>query len=137
MRGPIDYIVVGFPGNKFKGEVLAELADAVEQGVIQVLDLAMIVKDETGEVTSLEMSADDEALAKVFPRGEMQGLITDEDVAEVAEVLDDNCSAGLLIVEQLWAKGLKQAILNADGVLLAEGRIHPEAYAELTEKGGK
>jgi uncharacterized membrane protein len=137
MRGPIDYIVVGFPGNKFKGEVLAELADAVEQGVIQVLDLAMIVKDEAGEVTMLEVSADDTALAKVFPYGEQQGLITDEDVAEVAEVLDDNCSAGLLIVEQLWAKGLKQAILNADGVLLAEGRIHPEAYAELTEKGGE
>ncbi len=137
MRGPIDYIVVGFPGNKFKGEVLAELADAVEQGVIQVLDLAMIVKDEAGEVTMLEVSADDTALAKVFPYGEQQGLITDEDVAEVADVLDDNCSAGLLIVEQLWAKGLKQAILNADGVLLAEGRIHPEAYAELTEKGGE
>lgn len=137
MRGPIDYIVVGFTGNKFKGEVLAELADAVEQGVIQVLDLAMIVKDEAGEVTMLEMSADDAALAKVFPHGEQQGLITDEDVAEVAEVLDDNCSAGLLIVEQLWARGLKQAILNADGVLLAEGRIHPEAYAELTEKGGE
>lgn len=137
MRGPIDYIVVGFPGNKFKGEVLAELADAVEQGVIQVLDLAVIVKDEDGEVTSLELTADDAALAKVFPQGEQQGLITDEDVAEVAEVLDDNCSAGLLIVEQLWAKGLKQAILNADGILLAEGRIHPEAYVELTEKGGK
>lgn len=139
MRGPIDYIVVGFPGNNFKGEVLGELATATESGAIAVLDLALIVKDQDGEVAKIEINAlDDKVVERLMPNGELEGIITDEDVEEVASVLDNNCSAGLLIVEQLWAKGLKQALINADGVLLAEGRIHPEAYEEIiAEKGGK
>jgi uncharacterized membrane protein len=136
MRGPIDYIVVGFPGNNFKGEILQELATASENGTIAVLDIALISKDEDGNVAKIELT-DQPAIEAVLPADASQGLITDEDVEEVASVLDENCSAGLLIVEQIWAKGLKQAILNADGVLMAEGRIHPEAYAEITEKGAK
>lgn len=136
MRGPIDYIVVGFPGNNFKGEILQELATASENGTIAVLDIALITKDEDGNVTKIELT-DQPAIEAVLPADASRGLITDEDVEEVASVLDENCSAGLLIVEQLWAKGLKQAILNADGVLMADGRIHPEAYAEITEKGAK
>ena len=128
MRGPIDYIVVGFPGNNFKGEILQELATASENGTIAVLDIALISKDELTDQLAIEA---------VLPADASRGLITDEDVEEVASVLDENCSAGLLIVEQLWAKGLKQAILNADGVLMADGRIHPEASAEITEKGAK
>lgn len=135
MRCPIDYLVVGFAGNKFKGEIVTELASAVEQGIIAVLDLAVISKTEDGSVIKVEL-ADVEGLDKVIPT-EAGQLITDEDVEEIADVLDENCSAGLLIIEHLWAKGLKRAILNAEGVLLAEGRIHPEAYAEITEKGEK
>lgn len=136
MRGPIDYLVVGFPGNKFKGEILQELVTASEQGTIAVLDLALISKDDEGNVTQIELT-DQPAIEAVLPVDARQGLITEEDVEEVASVLDENCSAGLLIIEHLWAKGLKQAIINADGVLLTEGRIHPEAYAEITEKGEK
>ncbi len=138
MRGPIDYIVVGFPGNNFKGDVLRELSAAVEQGVIAVLDLALITKDADGEVAKLELSAaGDAVVSALMPSGPQEGLITDEDVAEVADIIANDCSAGLLIVEQLWAKGLKKALIDADGVLLAEGRIHPEAYAELTKEGDK
>ncbi|MFO0955723.1 MAG: DUF6325 family protein [Candidatus Saccharibacteria bacterium] len=140
MRGPIDYIVVGFPGNKFKGEVLEALSTAVANGTIAVLDIALILKDEKGEVTEIEINAvDDAVVQKLMPDGVQEsGLIQDDDVEEIASVLDNNCSAGLLIVEQLWAKDIKQALINANGVLLAEGRIHPEAYEEIThEKGGK
>jgi len=133
MRGPIDYIVVGFTGNKFKGDILAELATSVEQGVISVLDLVVIAKAEDGSVAKVEL-VDVEGLENILPANREE-LINEEDIAEIADVLDDNCSAGLLIIEHLWAKGLKKAILDADGVLLAEGRIHPDAYAEVIEKG--
>lgn len=136
MRGPIDYIVVGFPGNNFKGEILQELVAASEQGNIAVLDVALISKNESGDITRVEL-ADQPAIEAILPVDASQGLITDDDIEEIADVLDDNCSAGLLIVEQLWAKSLKQAIIKADGVLMAEGRIHPEAYAEITTKGEK
>lgn len=133
MRGPIDYIVVGFTGNKFKGDILAELATSVEQGVISVLDLAVIAKAEDGSVAKVEL-VDVEGLENILPANREE-LINEDDIAEIADVLDDNCSAGLLIIEHLWAKGLKKAILDADGVLLAEGRIHPDAYTEVIEKG--
>ncbi len=133
MRGPIDYIVVGFVGNNFKGEILGELAEATKNGTIAVLDLAVITKDEQENVTKVEISAfGDETKTALQQLGDLSGgLISDEDVDEIGEVLDPNTSAGLLVIEHLWAKGLKQAIINANGVLLAEGRIHPEAAAEL------
>lgn len=136
MRGPIDYIIVGFEGNNFTGEILQELDKASANGTIAVLALGIITRDADGTVAAVEMSAvDDPEIAKLI--GSMQkepGLITSEDVEEVGELLEDNSSAGLLIVEQLWAKGLKQAVINANGTLLAEGRIHSEASDELDKE---
>ena len=129
MRGPVDYIVVGFEGNNFTGEILKELQKVTEQGTVAVLDLALIVRDGEGNVASVEITDLGDLGANLE-----SGLITEEDVAEVGEILEDNSSAGLLVVEQLWARGLKQAIVNANGTLLLEGRIHPEAAKEIEEK---
>jgi len=129
MRGPIDYIVVEFTGNNFTGEILEELGKVVDQGTIAVLDLALITRDGEGNVSSVELTDLGNLGGSLT-----SGLITEDDVQEVGEILEDNSSAGLLVVEQLWAKGLKQAISNANGKLLLEGRIHPEAAQEI-EKG--
>lgn len=139
MRGPIDYIIVGFEGNNFKGEILKELEKAVNDGTIAVLDLAIIVKDNDGNVTSVELNNLDSLVAQKVSevKSSSKGLITEDDINETGELLENNTSAGLLIIEQLWAKGLKQAIINANGVLVAEGRIHPDASAELNQKGGE
>jgi hypothetical protein len=132
MRGPIDYIVVEFPGNKFKGEILPELLAQVEKGVIGIIDLVLIVKDELGEVTYIELADTDPALAAVLAplKSGMETLLSEEDEAEIAELLDSNSSAGVLVIEHLWAKGFKQAIINAEGVLLAEGRVHASIFEE-------
>jgi hypothetical protein len=65
------------------------------------------------------------------------GSITQEDIDEMSDLLENNTSAGLLVIEQLWAIPLKKAIMDADGVLIAEGRIHPEAAEELSEEQEK
>lgn len=136
MHGPIDYIVVGFPGNHFKGEILRELQTASEDGAIAVLDLAIISKDKDGNVLNIELSSiDDPVIQELLPDKSGTSLIGDDDVEEIASVLDENCSAGLLIIEHTWAKGLKKAIIDADGVLLAQGRIHPDASEELDKEG--
>lgn len=133
MRGPIDYIVVGFEGNDFKGEALDALSDATEKGIIDVLDIAVIIKDENGDVASMELASIDDDIVKVITelKGSDEGLITDEDVEEIGEILENNTAAGLLIIEQLWAKPLKKALIDADGTLIVDGRIHPEAALEL------
>jgi len=132
MRGPIDYIVVGFEGNKFDGSIMRALTDALDSEVISLVALALVSKDANGEVTSIDVSsAGDEMVAFAEKYKPNQDAVDSSDIREVADLIENNCSAGLLVVEQLWAKPLKQAIISANGVLIAEGRIHPEAAQEL------
>jgi uncharacterized membrane protein len=137
MRGPIDFIIVEFKENKFEGKILKALEKASNDGTIAVLDIGMIVKDGKGKVSSLELSQIDDSIITEFAKSKniSSGLIADDDIAEVAELLDNNSSAGLLVIEHLWAKDLKKAIIDANGTLLAEGRIHPDAEAEINKKG--
>lgn len=133
MRGPIDYIVVGFEGNKFDGSILKSLAGAIDQGVIALVGLTVVSRDDQDNVTTLGIAgAGDEYAVEFAQKYLPQGATVDQDdIDEVAELINKNCTAGMLVVEQLWAKPLKEALINANGVLLAEGRIHPDAAAEL------
>ncbi len=133
MRGPIDYIVVGFEGNKFDGSVLGALTDAIDQGVISLVALSFITKDEEGTVTNVDIADTGDETVIAFSQKYQAGndTVTSDDIEEVGELLENNTSAGLLVIEQLWAKPLKKALLDANGVLISEGRIHPEAASEL------
>ncbi|MCA9332596.1 DUF1269 domain-containing protein [Candidatus Saccharibacteria bacterium] len=138
MLGPIDYIIVGFEGNKFDGSILKAIGEAIDSGIIRLVDLLLISKDAEGNVKELNIADLGDAYSVDFLEKNKSGdrKITEEDVSEMADLLENNTSAGMLVVEQLWAKPLKQAILNANGVLVAEGRIHPDASAELESKEG-
>ncbi|MBX4201799.1 hypothetical protein KW803_02810 [Candidatus Saccharibacteria bacterium] len=133
MRGPIDYIIVGFEGNKFDGSILKALADALDKGVIGLVGLSVISKDNEGTVTTLDIAdMGDEYVTEFTQKYVTDNKATEkDDIDEAGELLENNSTAGLLVVEQLWAKPLKQALIDANGVLLAEGRIHPEAASEL------
>lgn len=134
MRGPIDFIVVGFEGKTFDGTILSSMMDAVKQKIIDIVALAAIRKDKEGNVEQVDLSNYGGEyvlnIMKTIPKDSVP--IEKEDIDEVAELLENDTSAAILIVEQLWAKPLKKAIIDADGVLVAEGRIHPEAAAELS-----
>lgn len=133
MRGPIDYIIVGFDNGKFEGKILESLAEAIDQGTIALVALSFIQKDAEGTVNLLNVAdlGDEYAVEFATKYAVSDKLADEDDVAEVGELLENNQAAGLLAVEQLWAKPLKQAILDANGFLIAEGRIHPEAAQEL------
>lgn len=137
MLGPIDYIVVGFRGNNFDGSVLAELKKAAESGVIRVVDLLFVIKDTDGVVTMAEIQDQHEELREVAKAlghvGDMP-LLTEDDVQKIGDKIDVDTSAGVLVIEQLWAKGLKKALLDKGAELLDEGRIHPEAVEAAAEE---
>jgi translation initiation factor IF-2 len=141
--GPIEYLVISFPGNKFKGEIIPALAELVENETIRILDLVFIMKDEEGNVAALELSEldeDDEAAAMSDISDIDSGLLNEEDIALAAESLDDNSSAGLLVFENVWATRFAEAVRNADGRLVANERIPYDivqaalAYAESGEE---
>lgn len=136
MRGPIDYIVVGFDGQKFEGAILQALGNAVQAGTIAVLDLAVVAKDEEGSITKLAIEDIGDAAQVLFSRKDAKDAVSidEDDISEVSDLLEPDTAAGLLVVEQLWAKPFKKAIIDANGYVIAEGRIHPDAAAaELTE----
>lgn len=128
MLGPIDYIAISFEGNDFDGSILSELSKAVDSGTIRVVDLLFIIKGLDGSVEAAEIKDQSEDLKKAAKALGMKGdmpLMTEDDIEKLGEKMDNDTAAGVLVIEHLWAKGLKKAIMNAGGTLAAEGRIHP------------
>ena len=124
--GPIEYLVVAFPGNKFKGEIIPALAELVESNTIRILDLVFILKDEEGNVAAVELAdldPEDEAAAMSDISEVDAGLLNEDDIALAAESLEPNSSAGLLVFENVWATRFAEAVRNADGQLIANERI--------------
>lgn len=133
MRGPIDYIIVGFENAQFDGSILRAVGEAIESGAISLLSMAVVKKLEDGTIERVSIdSIDDSYIMEFSERHSMDSeLVSSEDIKEIGELLDEGSAAGMLVVEQLWAKPLKKAIIDANGFLVAEGRIHPDAGAEL------
>jgi len=132
--GPIDYIVVEWPGRQPTGEAVPHLVDLVDGGIIRILDLAFIAKAEDGSVAGLELSELGEEVAelKVF-EGASSGLLTDEDTAEAAAALEPGTSAAVLVYENRWAAPFAAAVRRSGGQLVASGRIPVQAVLAALE----
>jgi Family of unknown function (DUF6325) len=130
--GPVEYIIVGFPGNHFNGEIAPELGKLVESGTIRVLDLVFITKDADGNAAAVEL--EDYADVALFNSldGEVGGLISDQDIEYAAADLEPNSSAALLVWEDVWATPFVEA-LRASGAVLVEGARIPHDLIEAAE----
>ena len=126
--GPVDYLIVAFPGNKFRGEIAPALAELVDAGTIRIMDIAFVGKDADGEVAAFELTELDPDVREGLERMgiEVTGLFNEEDLMAAAEELDPNSSAALLVWENLWAAKVAQAMRDAGGVLFDFGRIPHE-----------
>ena len=122
--GPIDYILVEWPGRQPKGEVAPHLVDLVERGLIRILDLALITKGEDGSVAGIELEdLGDGALELSVFEGASSGLISDDDLGEAGNALEPGTSAALLVFENAWAAPFVSAVRRSGGQLIASGRI--------------
>ena len=130
--GPVEYIILGFPGNKFNGEIAPELGKLVESGTIRILDLVFIGKQADGEVVAVEFEDHEDVALFAALDGEVGGLISQEDIEYAASELEPNSSAALLIWEDLWAKPFVEA-LRASGAVLIEGSRIPHDLIEAAE----
>jgi len=123
--GPIEVLVLGFPGNQFSGEILPELANLVDSGQIAILDLEFVAKTVDGDVVTLEAADMEEggwAELTVVPDGD---YVDNDDFLDLAGILllEPGNSAAVLVFEHLWAKNLVSALAGAGGVLLSNARI--------------
>ena len=131
--GPVELFVIAFPENRFTGEIAPALADLVESRTIRVVDLVFVTKDAAGDVLGFELSTlDDEVRAAFDPLlDEPSGLVSDEDIEDLGVELEPDSSAALLLVEHVWATGLRDAIADAGGELVASVHIPKETVDEV------
>jgi Family of unknown function (DUF6325) len=127
--GPIDYLVVEFPGSRMTGEGLPLLVDLVDRGIIRILDLVFVKKELDGSVKGMEITdfdADGKLDLAVF-EGASSGLLGQDDIEEASGVLEPGSSAGILIYENVWAAPFAMALRRGGAQLVASGRIPVQA----------
>jgi len=133
--GPVDYIVVEFPGSKFNGEIAPALIDLVDRGIVRVLDLILIVKEADGSFDAIEIADLDESEAGELLRLEthIAELLSEEDVVSLAAAIEPGSTAALLVYENKWAAPFATAVRHAGGQLVANGRIPTQALVAALE----
>ncbi|QMU69130.1 DUF6325 family protein [Streptacidiphilus sp. P02-A3a] len=135
ITGPVDYLVVEFPGSGMHGEGLPMLIDLVDRGIIRILDLTFIQKKEDGSVVGIsiaDLDQDWDPELTAF-EGVSSGLLGDDDVTEAGAVLAPGSSAGILVYENLWAAPFAAALLRSGAQLVAGGRIPVTALASALD----
>jgi hypothetical protein len=132
--GPIDYLVVEWPGRQPTGEAMPYLVDLVDRGLIRLLDLAFIAKAEDGSVARVEIAdLGEEAEEFAVFVGAESGLLSGEDTEEAAAALEPGTSAALLVYENRWAAPFATAVRRGGGQLVASGRIPVQAVVSALD----
>ena len=126
--GPIDYLVIEWPDRQPNGEAAPFLVDLVDRGLIRVIDIAFLAKDDDGSVTTLELSSLAEASESLKELvGASSGVLSEEDAEEAANALEPGRSAAVLVYENRWAAPFAAALRRSGAQLVANGRIPIQA----------
>ena len=136
--GPVEYAVIAFPGNRFNGDVVPALSELVDSGTVHIIDLVFVHKDADGILTIGELEQLDAELGAVFAEleGDIDGLLSEEDLSDISALLSDNSSAAVIVWENLWAERFATAVRASGGHLVDSGRIpHAVAPAAMEYSG--
>ncbi len=133
--GPVDYAIIAFPGNRFRGEIAPAIGDLVEAGTIRVIDIAFVGKDADGTAVAMEVTELDPDVQKGLENMgiEVGGLVNEDDLMDAADALEPNSSAALIVWENVWARKVTQAMRDAGGELLAFERLPHEVVQAARE----
>jgi hypothetical protein len=133
--GPISYLIVEFPGNKMTGEGLPILVDLVDRGLISILDLLFVTRDDDGTLRAVELrdlDSDGDLDLTVF-EGASSGLLDDSDLADATSVIEPGSSAAIMLFENRWARSFTQALRRGGAELVAAGYVPLDALAASLE----
>ena len=133
--GPIELLVLKFPGNHFKGEILPALRELVDSNTIGIVDILLAVTDEEGNVSAMEISENSDAYAVLEPVvKDIQGLLTPADIEALGKQLGPNSSAAVMLFENKWATKFRDAVLDADGQFVLFERIPKQVIEAMMEE---
>jgi hypothetical protein len=132
--GPIDYIVLEWPGRQPQGDVAPLILDLHDRGVIRILDIALMVKGEDGSVAAVDLGEANGGSGGFNEfDGATSGLIGQDDLEEAAEALNPGTSAAVLVYENRWAAPVAIALRKSGGQLVASGRLPVQAIIAALE----
>jgi len=133
--GPVDFLALEFKGNQFKGEILPALLDLVQKKIVRVIDLIVVLKDQDGKHQALELEQLDAEMVRIFDPLEIEisGIIQVEDIEMIAEKMENNTTAAILLFENLWAIKFGEAVGRANGRMVMYDRIPFEVVNEMME----
>ena len=133
--GPVDFIALEFKGNQFTGEILPALLELVQNKIVRVIDFIVILKDQDGQHRALELEQLDAEVVRIFDPLELEisGIIQVEDIDMIAEMLENNSTAAILMIENLWAIKFGEAAVRANGRMVMFQRIPFEVVNETME----
>jgi len=131
--GPIELLVVKFPGNQFRGEIIPALKELVEGRIIRIVDILFLHKGVDGRVTLLEINDLEAEMFGLFDPivSDVTKLLSQEDAEQLGNVLENNSSAVLMLFENTWATEFADALRVAQGELVLNERIPRVVIDEL------
>lgn len=134
--GPIELLVISFPGNQFKGEIIPALRELSDKQTIRIIDIIVAVKDSDGTVTIAELADVDEETYAVFDpvAAGVSGILDEEDVRELALALEPNSSAGIMLFENTWARDFVGSVERAKGELVFDARVPASVVKKVQEQ---
>ena len=135
--GPIDVVIIGFPGNKFSGQIAPAIMDLVDAGTIRVIDLLFVMKDADGVVLTIDAADLDADTGPRFMAINViqPGALGPDDADEIAEDLEPNTSALLVAFENAWAAKFVEAVRAADGFVIDQIRIPADVTEAVVTAG--
>jgi hypothetical protein len=133
--GPVDYAIVAFPGNQFRGEIAPAIQELVDAGTIRIIDIAFVGKNADGDTVAMELTELDPEVQQALESVgiEVGGLLNEDDLMDTAESLEPNTSAALIVWENVWARKVAQAMRDAGGELVAFERLPHEVVQAARE----
>ena len=132
--GPLEYLVIGFDGDRFDGSIATEIGKVVDKGIIRLVDVVFIAREADGDSVIVELSnTDDPRFASFAPLlAQMRALFTPEDLQAIADSLPLGSAGLALLFEHRWAEDIKDAIAAAGGFLVRRDVVPPEVLAEVS-----
>ena len=132
--GPLEYIVIGFKADQFDGGIAKELEKIVTAGVIRIVDIVFVTKDDTGGATIVELDNKDDVRFAGFRRllGDTRALFTRDDLEQLADSMPPGTAGLILLFEHRWAEAIKEAMAERGGFLVGRAVIPPEVLEDLS-----
>ncbi len=131
--GPVDYAVIEWPGRQPQGDVAPLIFDLVDRGLIRILDVAFLTKDDEGNVATVEVGAFDEDGGFSGFDGASSGLFGEDDLDDAATALNPGTSAAVIMWENRWLAPVAVALRKSGAQLVANGRVPVQAILASLE----